>query len=112
MGPPATFSRDRGSRRQSAQGSATDTPNTPAGDPYAEERERRQRERLDRENSLRRQSTQSLGKRTSRDEDEFDAPMGPKSDTGRGGKKARRKVAYKYEDEIGDGYEERDGRWR
>jgi hypothetical protein len=112
MGPPATFSRDRDSRRQSAQGSAAGTPNTPAGDPYAEERERRQRERLDRENSLRRQSTQSLGKRTSRDEDEFDAPMGPKSDTGRGGKKARRKVAYKYEDEIGDGYEERDVRWR
>ena len=112
MAPPTTFSRDRDSRRQSAQGSAAGTPNTSTGDPYAEERERRQRERLDRENSLRRQSTQSLGKRTSRDEDEFDAPNGPKSDTGRGGKKARRKVAYKYEDEIGDEYEERDRRWR
>lgn len=108
MAPPKTFARDRDSRRQSASG----TPNTSAGDPYAEERERRQRERLDRENSLRRQSSQSLGKRGSRDEDEFEAPAGPKSDTGRA-KKVRRKVAYKYEDEIGDGYEEQDNRrWR
>ena len=104
MAPPTTFGRDRDSRRQSTSG----TPKTPAGDPYAEERERRQRERLDRENTLRRQSTQSLGKRTSRDDEEFEAPMGPKSDTGRGGKKARRKVSYKYEDEVGDGYEDRD----
>ena len=112
MKPPTTFARDRDRRRQSTQDSATGTPNTPAGDPYAKERERRQRERLDRENTLRRQSTQSLGKRTSRDEDEFDVPMGPKSDTGRGVKKPRRKVGYKYEDEVADGYEERDGRWR
>ena len=112
MKPPTTFARDRDSRRQSTQDSATGTPNTPAGDPYAEERERRQRERLDRENTLRRQSTQSLGKRTSRDEDEFDVPMGPKSDTGRNVKKPRRKVSYKYEDEVADGYEERDRRWR
>jgi hypothetical protein len=112
MKPPTTFARDRDSRRQSTQDPATGTPNTPAGDPYAEEREKRQRERLDRENTLRRQSTQSLGKRTSRDEDEFDVPMGPKSDTGRGVKKPRRKVSYKYEDEVADGYEERDRRWR
>ena len=112
MKPPTSFARDRDSRRQSTQDSASGTPTTPAGDPYAEERERRQRERLDRENTLRRQSTQSLGKRTSRDEDESDVPMGPKSDTGRGVKKPRRKVSYKYEDEVADGYEERDRRWR
>ena len=111
MAPPTTFGRDRDrdSRRQSATGG---TPNTPSSDPYAEEREKRQRERLDRENTLRRQSTQSLGKRTSRDEEDFEAPVGPKSDTGRAGKKARRKVSYKYEDEVGDGYEERERMWR
>ena len=66
MAPPTTSSRDRSHRRASMQESAPPTPSTPAADPYAEEREKRQRERLDRENSLRRQSTQSLGKRMSR----------------------------------------------
>ena len=68
---------------------------------------------MDRENSLRRQSTQSLGKRISRDDDEIDAPTGPRGDKGRGGNKVRRKMEYKYEDEIGDGYDERETRrWR
>ncbi|KAK3722262.1 hypothetical protein LTR37_002695 [Vermiconidia calcicola] len=113
MGPPTTFSRDRSHRRTSVQNFAPLTPTTPAGDPYAEEREKRQRERLDRENTLRRQSTTSLGKRLSRDEDELEAPTGPKGDKGRGVKKTRRKIEYKYEDEIGDDYDESERRrWK
>lgn len=99
MAPPPSRDRGHSHRRSSTHDSAPQTPNTPHADPYAEERERRQRERLDRENSIRRQSTSSLGKRVSRDEDELDVPTGPRED--RMMKKPRRKMAVKYEDEIG-----------
>jgi hypothetical protein len=119
MAPPPSRGDRRGSRRSSAQHS---TPNTPASavvatptDPYAEERERRQRERLDRENLLRRGSGSSLGKRMSRDGDGEVDEEGGKGGIG-GGKKARRKVNYRYEDEVeladGGGDPGRGRRWR
>lgn len=118
MAPPTTFGRDRNSRRTSMQDFAPATPSTPAsGDPYADERLKRQRDREQKHEDRRRQSMHSLGKRQSRDEDE-EVPTGPKrdGDRGRGGKRSRkdgRRFSAKYEGEIGDAYEERDERrWR
>lgn len=93
MAPPPA--RERGHRRSSGvQRSTPQTPSatTPTTDPYAEERERRQRERLDRENTLRRGSSQSLGKRVSRDDGNgVEEAVGAPRET----KKARRKMAVK-----------------
>lgn len=112
MGPPASLGRDRSERRSSIQqqDSTPATPITPTLDPYAAEREAAQKRRMER-NAERRQSTQSLGKR-GREEDEIEAPTGPSGDRS-GGKKQKRKMEYKYEDEIRDGYDERETkRWR
>ena len=56
---------------------------------------------------IRKQSTPSLGKRISRDggdEEEMNPPSGPRA----GVKKPRRRMAVKYEDEIGRGEDERE----
>ncbi|KAK5174680.1 uncharacterized protein LTR77_001762 [Saxophila tyrrhenica] len=91
MPPPSSRERKHDRRSSGATHKPTpQTPSTPTNDPYAEERERRQRERVDRESLLRRGSEQSLGKRMSREE---------KEEGGR--KKPKRKIVAKYEDEIG-----------
>lgn len=116
MAPPPSKRDRHGSRRSS--NAVDDSPITL--DPYAAERERQHQAREAKEQQ-RRRSTQSqgLGKRMTRDEDDgdgFEAPRGPKGDQVRGGgakRRRERKMNVKYEDEVGDGYEEREaGRWR
>lgn len=118
MAPPATFGRERTERRSSVQASTPVTPSTPVVDPYAADRENHRKKREAEQQKRmegRRQSSQSLGKH-SRDEDEFEAPTGPRGDSGRNGKRVRkdlRRHSLKYEGEVGEGYDERETRhWR
>lgn len=117
MGPPATFGRERSERRSSLQASTPVTPSTPTLDPYAADRENHRKKReAEQQKRLegRRQSSQSLGKH-SRDDDELEAPTGPKGDSARNGKRVRkdlRRHSLKYEDEVDEGDERETRRWR
>ena len=112
MRPPQGPKPQRSDRRTSMQDSAPVTPNTLEKDEYAEDRMKAQNKRMETE-AIRKQS---LSKRHSRDEDEMDAPTGPRGNTDRvhSAKRSRtdgRRHSAKYEGEIKDAYDDH-RRWR